>query len=131
MLKNYLIIAIRNLWRNKTNSFINIAGLALGIAIFLLAWLYVHNELSHDRYHTNTDRIVMVYETRYAIDYGIPGAPLTGIVDGMAGPIRDNFPEVEDLARVYRDWTATVLAGNRQFYNTPVYQVDSSFFNFI
>jgi len=60
MLKNYLKVAWRNLVRNKTYSFINITGLAIGLSCFLLIVLYVMDELSYDRYNTKADRIYRI-----------------------------------------------------------------------
>ena len=56
MLKNYLKVALRNLLRYKGYTFINIMGLAVGIAASVLIFLYVQNELSYDRFHENADR---------------------------------------------------------------------------
>ncbi len=63
MLKNYLITAIRNILRHKTYSFINIAGLAVGMAACLLILLYVEHELSYDRFHERVDRIYRIVQT--------------------------------------------------------------------
>ena len=60
MLKNYLIIAWRNLWNNKAHSFINIAGLSAGIAVALLIGLWIWDEGSFDKYNPNYDRIAQV-----------------------------------------------------------------------
>jgi len=57
MLKNYLLIAWRNITKNKVFSFINIAGLAIGLACFTLIALYVVDELSYDRYNEKASRI--------------------------------------------------------------------------
>ncbi|MEO6453762.1 MAG: ABC transporter permease [Ginsengibacter sp.] len=57
MFKNYFIIAIRNLNRNKGFSFINIFGLAMGMASAVLILLWIQNELSHDKFHAKVDRI--------------------------------------------------------------------------
>jgi putative ABC transport system permease protein len=62
MLKNYFKIAARNLLTNKFYSLINIAGLAIGIACFLLILLFVEDELKYDRFHTKADRIYRVVE---------------------------------------------------------------------
>ena len=51
MLKNYLKIAFRNLWKQKIYSFINILGLAVGMAACLLIYLFIDNELGFDRFH--------------------------------------------------------------------------------
>ena len=60
MLKNYLKIAFRNLWKNKGFSFINIFGLAIGIAVCLLIMLFVINEVSYDKFNKKADRIYRV-----------------------------------------------------------------------
>jgi putative ABC transport system permease protein len=64
MFKNYLKVAIRNLWKNKTYSFINIVGLALGLTCFLLIALYVFDELTYDRFHKQANNIYRVVETK-------------------------------------------------------------------
>jgi len=62
MLKNYLKVAARNLSRQKGYAAINVFGLAVGIACFVLIALYVQDELSYDRYHAKSDRIYRVVE---------------------------------------------------------------------
>ena len=58
MLRNYLNIAIRNLWRTKGFSFINITGLAVGMASAILIFLWIYNELSYDQFHKNKDTYI-------------------------------------------------------------------------
>ena len=60
MFKNYFTTAIRNLARNKVFSFINIGGLAIGLAACWLIMLYVQDELNYDRYHANANRIYRI-----------------------------------------------------------------------
>jgi putative ABC transport system permease protein len=62
MFNNYLKIALRNIFKHKGYSLINIIGLAIGMACCLLILLYVNDELSYDRYHENADRIYRVIE---------------------------------------------------------------------
>jgi putative ABC transport system permease protein len=62
MIKNYLKIALRNLAKNKVYSFINIAGLATGMAVAMLIGLWIYDELSFDRHHVNHDRIAQVMQ---------------------------------------------------------------------
>jgi putative ABC transport system permease protein len=62
MLKNYLKIAFRNLVKNKGYTFINIAGLATGMAVALLIGLWVWDELNYNRYHKNYDRLAQVWQ---------------------------------------------------------------------
>ena len=61
MLKNIFLVTIRNLWRNKAFSFINITGLAIGMASALLIGLWVQHESSFDRWHAKADRIYELY----------------------------------------------------------------------
>ena len=60
MLSNYLKVALRNLLRHKGYSFINVFGLAIGMASCVLIMLYVQDELSYDRYHEKAERIYRV-----------------------------------------------------------------------
>ena len=62
MFKNYLKIAARNIFRNRTYSIINILGLSIGIACSILILLWVNDELSYDRYHKNADEIYWIVE---------------------------------------------------------------------
>ena len=68
MLRNYLIIAWRNLLRNKLISFINICGLAIGMATFMVIAIYVSYELSYDESFEKKDRIC-----RYSEYISAPG----------------------------------------------------------
>src|ERR1700759_2988449 len=62
MIKNYLKIAWRNLIKNKISSFINIGGLAVGMAVVMLIGLWMYDEVSFDRYHKNYNRIAQVIQ---------------------------------------------------------------------
>src|SRR5258708_30187917 len=61
MLKNYIVVTFRNLLRSKTYSFINIAGLSIGITCSLLILLWVIDELSFDRFHPKVNRLYQVW----------------------------------------------------------------------
>ena len=56
MIKNYLLIALRNFWRNRIFSLINIAGLAIGISASLVIYLIVHHEFSYEKFQKDGDR---------------------------------------------------------------------------
>ncbi len=64
MIKNYLKITLRNLWKNKVFSAVNIAGLSAGLAVFLLIMLWVKNEMSYNDFHQDKDRIAMLMSNR-------------------------------------------------------------------
>ncbi|UCE20837.1 MAG: ABC transporter permease, partial [Candidatus Aminicenantes bacterium] len=99
MFKNYLKIAIRNMRRNKGYSFINIAGLSIGIACCMLVFFFVQDEKMYDRFHENIDRIYYmegyVDLERFAI--GVSPEP------SLAGRMRDEFPEVENAVRMKKE----------------------------
>src|SRR4030095_1289897 len=65
MLKNYLVVALRNLRKNKAFSIINILGLALGLACSLLIFLWIQDERGMDSFHANKSRLFSVYERQY------------------------------------------------------------------
>ena len=57
MFRNYLVVALRNLWRHRGYSLINIFGLAIGLASSIFILLYVVNELTYDKFHEKSDQI--------------------------------------------------------------------------
>ncbi|UCE39063.1 MAG: ABC transporter permease, partial [Thermoplasmata archaeon] len=104
MFRNYLTASYRNLTRNKTYSFLNVMGLAVGIAAFLMISLYVLFELSYDRYHQNADRIFKVI----AGDQAVTPVPL-------APALMDEFPEVETATRLGRSFQDLIRFKNKTF----------------
>jgi putative ABC transport system permease protein len=60
MIKTYFKIAWRNISKNKTSSFINVGGLAIGMAVAMLIGLWIYDEISFNRYHKNFERIAEV-----------------------------------------------------------------------
>ena len=96
MFKNFLKIALRTLWRSKDFSAINILGLSIGMAAAMLIGLWVNNELSYDRFYTNTDRIYQLY-TRDSYGGSLQVWPRTSSL--MAADLRQNYAEVQDAAR--------------------------------
>jgi ABC-type antimicrobial peptide transport system permease subunit len=124
MLENYFKIACRNLVREKGYAFINIAGLAVGMAAAMLIFLWIENELTFDRFYPKTKRLSQVYN-RDIIGgephvWGTTPAPLALAL------IRD-YPEVEDAAR-YRS-TNLLLAANDKFLNVEGSFADPGFLN--
>src|SRR5882724_6410815 len=97
MLRNYLTIAWRNLAKNKVYSFINIAGLAIGLACCLAIGLYVWDEYSYDRFHRNGAHIYRVVEKQ------IMGGELydLAVTPGPLAPaLRNDFAEVQQTCRI-------------------------------
>jgi len=98
MFKNYLKIAFRNLFRHKIFSFINIAGLAVGITCSLLILLWVQDELSYNRFHANGDLLYRVMEVIHTPDAD------DVVVDATPGPLAEAlpkvFPEIQSAAKL-------------------------------
>ena len=93
MLKNFFKVTFRNLWRNKSFSAINILGLSIGMAAALLIGLWIQNEISFDRFYTNTSRISLLY-TRENNNGKTDVWPRVSRL--MAPELKKDYPEVEE-----------------------------------
>ncbi len=126
MIKNYLKIALRNLRKHKGYTFINITGLAVGLACCLLIVLFVRDELSYDRYHDNADRIY-----RITLDALLGEQEIHGPISPapMAQALVNDFPEVVQATRLFtfRDKTLVRYEDNR-FVEERFFFGDSTFF---
>ncbi len=126
MFKNYLKIALRNMLKQKGYSFINVAGLAIGIACCLIIVLYVADELSYDRFHEKAGRIYRL-ATGNVLENG--GLEQTASTPSMWGSTMvAEFPEVEAAVRFhrYRSEILVRVAADRQFYEGNFYFADST-----
>ena len=98
MFKNYFKIAWRNLRKNKTTSFINLFGLAIGMAGVILIGTWVQNELSFEQFHADNDNLYKVWNRSAG-----PGE--IGTWDVTSGPLgkalEKDFPEVKNTSRIY------------------------------
>jgi putative ABC transport system permease protein len=129
MLKSYFKIAIRNFLKGKTFSFINIAGLALGISCFTIIMLYVENELKYDKFHHDPENVFRIVKDFVNEDgTSIPDATTP---PALARAIRDDLPEAEYVTRLFPNWGGRDLLeyGDKRFYELNVLRVDSNFFN--
>jgi putative ABC transport system permease protein len=125
MLKNYLKIAVRNLLRHKMYSFINICGLAIGIACCILILLYINNELSYDSFHKNAKRIFRINQD---LKFGATELALPVCSDMMGPILKNDYPQVEEYTRLYVYETKMVKQGNDYNKEQKVAYVDSTFF---
>ncbi len=125
MFENYLKTALRNIRRHKGFSFINIAGLAVGMACFLLIVFYVRFENGYDSFHKNGRDIYLVVRENtaenYTEDKAITGAPLAPL-------LLQNFPSVEDAVRLTAFRGEFVSRGENKFLETRFFYVDDSIF---
>ncbi len=108
MLRNYFKIALRNLWKNKTYSFINIFGLTLGLVCFLLIALYVFDELTYDGFHKNASRIYRVVETKVSPEG--KETKVAAVAYKISGQSPLDIPEVKMAARFSTFGRANVSA---------------------
>jgi len=126
MIRNYLKTALRSFRRNKSFSFINVAGLAIGLTCFVLMAVFVVDELSYDKYAKNANDIYRIH-----LDVTGNGDIATyPSVDFAVGPgMKGAFPEIKAFTRM---WTASdfVKNGEKQFKEDKLAFADSNFFQF-
>ena len=125
MLKNYLKTALRNLWKNKAFTAINIVGLAAGLAVCLLIVLYVSDELSYDRYNPNAERIYRLDADIYFNNTQFSSAASP---KPMAPALAKDYPQVEQMVRIISDGNILVRKGNDNIQDHKVAYADSTFF---
>ncbi|HEY9196038.1 MAG TPA: ABC transporter permease, partial [Mucilaginibacter sp.] len=110
MIRNYLKTAWRNLVKNKLHTFINIAGLSVGLACSLLILLWVQNELEMDAYHKNGSRLYSVYERQYYDNkivgqYNTPGL--------LPDELKKQIPEIEASTGISYGGESTFRVGDK------------------
>ena len=128
MLKNYLKIAFRSMKRHKGYAFMNILGLAVGMACCILILLYVQYELSYDRCHTDADHIYRILLSRE----GFIDQPFAGSPPRLTSALKDTCPEVIHATRVKNEVTS-VRYKTQFFRENRFYFADPDFlevFNF-
>ena len=125
MLKNYFKIAWRKLMRNKTFSFINIAGLTIGMAACLLILQYVSFELSYDQFHKDVKDIYRVYNDRYQNGKLIQHGTITYSAIGKA--MNDDFDEVVENVRVIPEGDQIINYQNNKILEENGFAVDANF----
>ena len=125
MFQNYLKIAIRNALKHKTFSVINMAGLALGLTVSLLIFLYVVNELTYDEHIENVDN-------KYRVGTDVSFQQQEMKVDQVAAPLgailREKYPEVKSTVRMYST-SAIVSNADKVFKEEKLYYAEPQFFD--
>ena len=125
MFRNYLVTALRNIARHKLYSFINIAGLAVGLACVIFIMLFIRDELSFDKWVPGSDNL-------YRVDMApqlIPGNPFGHVATApfpLPAFMKDNLPEVTAMTRLWPT-RMTIQIGDRQFLE-EVNEADANFF---
>ena len=135
MVRHFFQIALRQLLKRKFYSFINIAGLAIGMACCVLITLYVQHELSYDQYHSKKDRIYRVLQAFRSVQ---PGETLSAptpqdfSVWGCApvGPaLQKDFPQIEKVVRFMSPISLLLQSGEKRVQQDNLLCMDSTAFD--
>ena len=127
MLKNYFLIALRNLRKNRIFSLINVVGLSVGLTCCILIALFVHDELNFDNYSENASRI-------YRLGINVTGNGNTVVYpdpdEGVGPGVKNEIPEVENFTRILPETEIFLNYENKQFKETKLAFADSNFLRF-
>jgi ABC-type antimicrobial peptide transport system permease subunit len=118
MFKNYFKTAWRNLIKNKVSSFINIIGLAVGLATSIIIMLVVVNEFSYDKFNTNLKDIYLLMKNQKRADGISTGDATAG---PMAATLRNEMPETKYASRIAYFDDAIIKADNKVIYESGIY----------
>lgn len=128
MLKSLFKTSFRSLLRNRTHSLINIVGLAVGVACFIMLSLYVEDEFSYDEFHQDADRMYRLVKK----DTSDGKVGYSKSLEGAVGQVLvEELPEVEEAFRIGATGGKVVTYDNKQFLIPTVYLTDSSFFKHV
>jgi predicted permease len=125
MFKNYVLIALRNIKRHQGYSFINIAGLALGMACCVLILAWVIDEVGTNRFHERSDSIYLVRTTQH---YGSRVVTGTGSVPALGPALEAEYPEVRNAARIQNGQSEHLLEHEDRAFREPVQMADPGIF---
>ena len=120
MLRNYLLVALRNIYRNKLHTIINIAGFSLGLAIVILLGRLIQREISSDKFHHNLNNIYFIKTLGWNSPYI------------LAPTLSEEFPEIKGTLRLdyYSMRDLTLHTGNEPVTIDDIIVTDTSFFSF-
>jgi len=128
MLKNYLKTALRNLWKYKGFSFINIASLAIGITGCLVIALFVYDELQYDKFIKGGENIFRIY-TKRTDNQGTTN--MSSVPPMYATYLKQQYPEVDTTLRIIMLRSKLLVeAGDVKSYEEKWLMPEPSFFNF-
>jgi len=127
MIRNYIIIAIRNVLKSKVFSAINVLGLSIGLAACLLIIQFVSFEMSYDNFHKKLDRTYRITNDRFQngrlIQHGTIMYPTIGAT------MAKDFPEVEEYTRLMPGGTMNVKIDDKNFRHDNSHFADERFFS--
>lgn len=126
MFKNYFKVTVRNLLRQKLYSTINIGGLSIGIASFLLIFIYVQYERSFDTFYPNADNIYSIYQQQPG-NHSLGSDFYAVTPAGLAPVLVEEYPEIKHATSI--DSYSTLIEGNGDHHYEPILFGDEQFFD--
>ena len=124
-MKTNLLYAIRNILKNKTNSFITVVGLSIAVACCLVIYFFVQQEFGMNSFHKNLDRI---YRLQYKIKYMDGDEMATYLDRDLPGIIKDNIPQIEKCAE-YRHTFLKTMQFNNHYFDIDMSYAHRDFFD--
>jgi putative ABC transport system permease protein len=126
MIKNYLKIAWRNLWKNRSFTLLNLGGLTISLAACLIIFFWVTSEFSYDTAGANANRVYRVGLTLVA--KGQPDKQFAATAPPLAGVLVKDFPEIQKAVRIVQ-YSTTIGSNNNHFFTQQFFFADSTFFD--
>ncbi len=126
MFRNYFLVALRNLYRNRISSLVNILGLAIGMAAFVLIIQYVRYELRYDSFHEQEEVIYRIQQDRF--NQGEISTQWAAGCSAIGQALYENFEEVENFTR-FQKMNGVMTYGKIKFREEEMYMADTSFFD--
>lgn len=131
MFRNYLLVSLRSIWRNKVFSLINILGLVVGITAALVVYLLVHYENSFDKFQNDGDRMYRVVSN---IHFSGDSVKNSGVAVPVAAAMRENIPAVTTAALYFvNDVTGRITVAGKDFKNKSydIIYADKNYFDLV
>lgn len=126
MIKNLLLVALRNFRKDKWYSLLNVLGLTIGITFSLFLIFYIVDELGYDKHHEKHERIYRIIAHLQEPTRNFDVASTQQVL----GPtIKKDFPEVEEMTRLFNRERTLFKQGENNYYETKLYYADSTIFN--
>ncbi|HEX8377106.1 MAG TPA: ABC transporter permease [Pedobacter sp.] len=126
MLKNYIKIAWRNLWKHKVFSVVNIWGLSIGLTAFWLIVIYIANELSYDRHYKDAKQI---YRVVSHAKWNGGAFDITGTSAPFAPALKKHFPEIEKTVRIGTEGGGVIRVNTQSFREDAICFADRTLFD--
>lgn len=130
MFRNYILVAFRNLFRQRWYALLNVSGLAIGMACSILILLYVKSEVSFDRHHEDYQNIVRIENVSVTPD-GARKPNFCSIAPSFVPLIEAEFPEFKHIARMFRPGQTMVHVGTRRFDEERLYFSEDDIFRIL